>query len=45
VPPAIQLHLPLPAPQPGAEGRDSLPDRLCALLERRGRPLEVGHVA
>ncbi len=22
-----------------------MPDRLCALLERRGRPLEVGHVA
>jgi len=43
--PATQLHLPLPAPQPGAEGGDSMPDRLCALLARRGRPLEVGHVA
>jgi DNA polymerase III epsilon subunit family exonuclease len=42
---AAQLRLPLPAPQPGAEGGDSLPDRLCALLVRRGRPLEVGHVA
>ncbi len=42
---ATQLHLQLPAPQPGAEGGDSLPDRLCALLARRGRPLEVGHVA
>jgi DNA polymerase III epsilon subunit family exonuclease len=45
VPPATQLPLPLPAPQPGAERGDSLPDRLCALLARRGRPLEVGHVA
>ena len=45
MPPATQLPLPLPAPQPGAEGGDSLPDRLCALLARRGRPLEVGHVA
>jgi DNA polymerase III subunit epsilon len=45
VPPPTQLHLPLPAPQPGAEGADSLPDRLCALIARRGRPLEVGHVA
>ena len=45
MPPATQLHLPLPAPQPGAEGADSLPDRLCALIVRRGRPLEVGHVA
>ena len=42
---ATQLHLQLPTPQPGAEGGDSLPDRLCALLARRGRPLEVGHVA
>lgn len=42
---ATQLHLPLPVPQPGAEGADSLPDRLCALIVRRGRPLEVGHVA
>lgn len=42
---AAQLRLPLPAPQPGAEGGDSMPDRLCALLVRRGRPLEVGHVA
>lgn len=45
MPPPTQLHLPLPAPQPGAEGGDSLPDRLCALIVRRGRPLEVGHVA
>jgi DNA polymerase III epsilon subunit family exonuclease len=45
VAPPTQLHLPLPAPQPGAERGDSLPDRLCALLVRRGRPLEVGHVA
>ncbi|WP_217915095.1 exonuclease domain-containing protein [Miltoncostaea marina] len=45
MPGAAQLPLPLPAPQPGAEGADSLPDRLCALLARRGRPLEVGHVA
>ncbi len=42
---AAQLHLQLPTPQPGAEGGDSLPDRLCALLVRRGRPLEVGHIA
>ena len=42
MPPPTQLHLPLPAPQPGAEGGDSLPDRLCALIVRRGRPLEVG---
>ena len=41
----VQLPLPLPRPQPGAERGDSLPDRLCALLVRRGRPLEVGHVA
>lgn len=45
MPPATQLHLPLPGPQPGAEQGDTMPDRLCALLERRGRPLEVGHVA
>jgi DNA polymerase III epsilon subunit family exonuclease len=45
VTPPTQLHLPLPVPQPGAEGADSLPDRLCALIVRRGRPLEVGHVA
>ena len=44
-PPATQLLLPLPLPQPGAERGDSLPDRLCALLARRGRPLEVGHIA
>ena len=42
---AAQLRLPFPVPQPGAEGGDSMPDRLCALLVRRGRPLEVGHVA
>lgn len=44
-PPATQLLLPLPLPQPGAERGDSLPDRLCTLLARRGRPLEVGHIA
>lgn len=45
MPASAQLHLPLPGPQPGAEGGDSLQDRLCALIVRRGRPLEVGHVA
>ncbi|MEW6583363.1 MAG: exonuclease domain-containing protein, partial [Actinomycetota bacterium] len=41
---SVQLPLPtLSAPTPGARG-DALADRLCALLERRGRPLEVGHV-
>ncbi len=43
--PTLQLSLPLPLPQPGAERGDSLADRLCALLARRGRPLEVGQVA
>ena len=45
MPPTLQLSLPLPRPQPGAERGDSLADRLCALLARRGRPLEIGHVA
>jgi DNA polymerase-3 subunit epsilon len=40
----FQLSLPLPGAQPGAEGHAGLADRLCALLERRGRPLEVGQV-
>ncbi|MGI9538715.1 MAG: exonuclease domain-containing protein, partial [Miltoncostaeaceae bacterium] len=40
-----QLSLSLPRPQPGAEREDSLGDRLLRLIERRGRPLEVGHVA
>lgn len=39
-----QLSLSLPRPQPGAEREDSLGDRLLRLIERRGRPLEVGHV-
>lgn len=40
-----QLTIPLPVPQPGAEPEGTLADRLCRLLEQRGRPLEVGHVA
>ncbi len=40
-----QLAIPLPVAQPGAAPPGSLADRLCTLLERRGRPLEVGHVA
>jgi DNA polymerase-3 subunit epsilon len=45
VPPdALQLQLPLPLPQPGSERQATLADRLCELLARRGRPLEVGHV-
>ncbi len=39
------MHLALPRPQPGVEGDGSLSDRLCGLLERRGRPLQVGHIA
>jgi len=40
----VQLPLPLPPTPPGTGRRATLGDRLCALLERRGRPLEVGHV-
>ncbi len=43
-PDALQLQLPLPLPQPGSERQATLADRLCELLARRGRPLEVGHV-
>ncbi len=43
-PNALQLQLPLPQPQPGSERQETLADRLCDLLIRRGRPLEVGHV-
>lgn len=41
----LQLPLPITRPQPGTGRRATLADKLCALLERRGRPLEVGHVA
>jgi len=40
----FQLELPLPGAQPGSERQTTLADRLCDLLVRRGRPLEVGHV-
>lgn len=40
----LQLQLPLPQPQPGSERQETLADKLCDLLIRRGRPLEVGHV-
>lgn len=40
----LQLQLPLPQPQPGSERQATLADKLCDLLERRGRPLETGHV-
>jgi DNA polymerase III subunit epsilon len=40
----LQLELPLPQPQPGSRRVATLADRLCDLLARRGRPLEVGHV-
>lgn len=43
-PDVLQLQLPLPLPQPGSERQATLADRLCELLARRGRPLEVGHV-
>lgn len=39
-----QLLLPLDTPRPAGAGA-ALSDRLCALLVRRGRPLEVGQVA
>ncbi len=42
---ASQLTIPLPVAQPGAEPEGTLADKLCRLLEQRGRPLEVGHVA
>ncbi len=45
MPVTAQLHLSLASPQPGAESGDSMPDRLCALLVRRRRSLEVGHGA
>jgi len=44
VTPSVQLRLPLSRPQPGTARIETLADRLCALLDRRGRPLEVGHV-
>lgn len=44
-PPGIQLPLPLPPPQPGTTRDPGLTDRLCTLIERRGRALEVGHIA
>lgn len=40
-----QLAIPIPLAPPGAAPPGSLADKLCVLLERRGRPLEVGHVA
>lgn len=43
-PDVLQLQLPLPQPQPGSHRQATLADRLCDLLVRRGRPLEVGHV-
>ena len=43
-PDVLQLQLPLPQPQPGSERQETLADRLCDLLIRRGRPLEIGHV-
>lgn len=43
-PDVLQLQLPLPHPQPGSRRQETLADRLCDLLIRRGRPLEVGHV-
>jgi len=39
-----QLLLPIETPRP-AGAAPALSDRLCALLVRRGRPLETGHVA
>jgi len=39
----VQLRFPLSRPQPGVRTQ-TLADRLCVLLARRGRPLEVGHV-
>ena len=43
-PDPLQLQLPLPLPQPGSERQATLADKLCELLARRGRPLEIGHV-
>jgi DNA polymerase-3 subunit epsilon len=44
VPDLAQLSIPVgPVLPPGTRG-STLADRLCALLVRRGRPLEVGHV-
>jgi DNA polymerase-3 subunit epsilon len=43
-PDPLQLQLPLPQPQPGSGRQATLADKLCELLLRRGRPLEVGHV-
>lgn len=45
MPTVAQLTIPLPVPQPGAQPEGTLADKLCRLLEQRGRPLEVGHVA
>ncbi len=42
--PPGQLVLPIETPRPAGSG-PALSDRLCALIVRRGRPLEVGHVA
>ncbi|HWH13262.1 MAG TPA: exonuclease domain-containing protein [Miltoncostaeaceae bacterium] len=39
-----QLLLPIETPRP-AGAAPALSDRLCALIVRRGRPLETGHVA
>lgn len=41
----VQIPLPLPPPQPGTGDGEQLAARLLALIERRGRPLEVGHIA
>jgi DNA polymerase III subunit epsilon len=40
----LQLPLPISRAQPGTERIETLADQLCALLVRRARPLEVGHV-
>ena len=41
----VQMPLPLPPPQPGTGDGEQMATRLLALIERRGRPLEVGHIA